>query len=148
MRWAVVRAFAAAMVVLGLFGHIFELRAFQLPDFQLRGFHPRAFREDAKKASEEKVYKIGGDVKAPQLIHSPQPDTEGISNKRLSGFVKIFLLVTKEGLPKDLKVISGIDKEVDQRALDAVKQWRFKPATKDNQPVTVEATIELKFHLL
>lgn len=146
MRWAVVRAFAAAMVVIGLFGHMFELRGFELYRFELRGVELRD--EDAKKAPEEKVYKIGGDVKAPQLIHSTEPNTDGISNKRLDGFVKIFLLVTKEGLPKNLKVISGIDKEVDQRALDAVKQWRFKPATKDNQPVTVEATIELKFHLL
>jgi TonB family protein len=36
---------------------------------------------------------------------------------------------------------------LDEKALEAVKQWRFEPAKKDNQPVAVQLSVEVNFHL-
>jgi TonB family protein len=39
-----------------------------------------------------------------------------------------------------------VDKDVDQNALDAVREWRFEPARKGDKPVAVRLTIEIRFH--
>jgi TonB family protein len=55
-------------------------------------------------------------------------------------------VVTSQGLPKDPQVVKSLDKDVDQSALDAVRQWRFDPAKKDGKSVAVRIAIELDFH--
>jgi TonB family protein len=111
--------------------------------------------KDDKKAAadkgrvEEKIYTPGGDVKAPKLTHYVEPEFSSSSNEAfVDGVVKIEAVVTTEGLPSNLKILSGLNAEEDKTAVDAVKQWRFRPGTKGDQPVRVRVTVEVDFHLL
>jgi len=64
----------------------------------------------------------------------------------VDGSVTIGLVVSSKGLPRDLRVLKGLDKDVDQSAVDAVEQWRFAPAQKDDKPVAVRINVEIEFH--
>lgn len=110
-------------------------------------------KTDASKTTEKKqddpIYDIGGDVKPPKLVHVVEPEFSGHSEQAfVSGVVKIQMIVTSEGMPKEPKVLSGLGEVQDKKAVEAVEQWRFKPATKGDKPVNVRVTVEVNFHLL
>jgi TonB family protein len=102
-----------------------------------------------KPKSDEKVYAVGGDVKSPKLTHYVEPEFSSSSKEAfVDGVVKIETVVTTEGLPTNLKILSGLNSEEDKTAVEAVKQWRFRPGTKGDTPVNVKVTVEVDFHLL
>jgi len=112
-----------------------------------------AKKADGKKsdsgASDDHVYEPGGDVKPPKVIHYVEPSFSPKSKEAyVEGTVKISTVVTTEGSPKDLRVISGLNAEEDQTAVDALKQWKFQPGTKNGQAVNVRVTVEVSFHSL
>lgn len=95
------------------------------------------------------VYKPGPDVKAPKLIHYVEPEFSDSSNEAfVDGVVKISTVVDADGVPTNLRVLSGLNSKEDSTALDAVKQWRFEPGTKAGEAVNVEVMVEVNFHLL
>jgi TonB family protein len=102
-----------------------------------------------KPKNDEKIYVVGGDVKSPKLTHYVEPEFSSSSKEAfVDGVVKIETVVTTEGLPTNLKILSGLNSEEDKTAMDAVKQWRFRPGTKGDTPVNVKVTVEVDFHLL
>lgn len=109
----------------------------------------RATEPDKGKSDDEKVYEIGGDVKPPKLVHVVEPSFDSHSESAfVAGVVKIQIVVKKSGVPDDPKVLSGISQRQDQKAVEAVRQWRFRPAMKDETPVSVRVTVEVDFQLL
>jgi len=62
------------------------------------------------------------------------------------GSVIIALVVSSKGLPKDPRVVKGIDKDLDESAVQAVTQWRFDPAQKDGKAVAVRVSVQIQFH--
>jgi TonB family protein len=103
----------------------------------------------AEKQQNDPIYEIGGDVKPPKLVHVVEPEFSVHSEQAfVSGVVKIQMIVTSEGLPKEPKVLSGLGDVQNKKAVEAVKQWRFNPATKEDKPVNVRVTVEVNFHLL
>lgn len=85
---------------------------------------------------------------APQPLYQPEPEFSEASRKRKEqGNVNISLVVGTDGLPRDLKVTCSSIPDSNQNAIDAVKQWKFAPATQDGQPVAVAIVIEVSFHL-
>jgi TonB family protein len=110
-------------------------------------------KTDAGRSTEKKhsdpIYEIGGDVKPPKLVHVVEPEFSAHSEQAfVSGVVKIQIIVTSEGMPKDPKVLSGLSEVQNKKAVEAVAQWRFQPATKEDKPVNVRVTVEVNFHLL
>lgn len=106
-------------------------------------WHGLAWGED------KPVYEAGGDVKAPQVIHSVNPQfTDQSRENHVSGTVLIGLIVDEDGNPQEVQVKKGIEKDLDQNAVDAVKQWRFKPGSKDAKPVRVRISIAIQFKRL
>jgi TonB family protein len=105
--------------------------------------------QDSQSKGVEPVYEPGGDVKPPKLIHYVEPEFSNSSKEAfVEGTVRISTVVTRDGVPTSLRVISGLNAGEDQTAIDAVKQWRFAPGTRNGQPVNVKVTVEVEFHLL
>jgi len=95
------------------------------------------------------VYRIGGGVSAPQLVFKVEPEySEEARKAKFQGTVVIFVVVDEKGLPRDLKVVRALGLGLDQKAIEAVQKWRFKPGLKDGKPVPVAAQIEVNFRLL
>lgn len=95
------------------------------------------------------VYKVGGGVSAPQLIYKVEPEyTEEARAAKLSGAVMLSIEVGPDGVAHNIEVTEGLGLGLDQNAVAAVSQWKFKPAVADGQPVTVAAKVQVNFKLL
>ena len=96
--------------------------------------------------ADETVYELTADVTPPKIVKhvNPEypPDWNGV---RVKGVVDIALIVTSQGAPKDPKVIKSLEKELDQIAVEAVRQWRFSAARKEGKPVAVRILVEIEF---
>jgi periplasmic protein TonB len=57
------------------------------------------------------------------------------------------LVVGPDGLPRDVKVSRTLSPEFDKAAIDAVKNWKFTPATKESKPIAVEIDVQVAFRL-
>jgi len=102
--------------------------------------------EDGGK-TDEQVYDLGPGVIPPRVIKQVNPRyPASLHGVRVTGSVTIAVIVTSQGAPKDPHVVRGIDDEVDQAAVDALKQWRFAPARKNDKAVAVRVTVEIDFH--
>jgi protein TonB len=94
------------------------------------------------------AYRIGGGVSAPVPISMPDPEfSEEARKAKMSGNVLVYLWVDPTGRPSHVRVIRGIGMGLDEKALEAVKQYRFKPAKKDGVPVAVEMNVEVGFQI-
>ena len=67
---------------------------------------------------------------------------------KISGTVTLTVTIDDKGVPVELHVLKSLDPGLDQKALDAVSKWRFRPALQDGEPVAFQATIEVTFKLL
>lgn len=95
------------------------------------------------------VYRIGGGVSAPTLIYKIEPEySEEARKAKHQGTVVLYIVVDDKGTPQNLRVIRPIGLGLDEKAIEAVQKWRFKPGLKDGRPVAVAATIEVNFRLL
>jgi protein TonB len=95
------------------------------------------------------VYRIGGGVSAPAVLLKVEPEySEEARKAKWQGTVVLSLIVDDKGLPQELKVVRSLGLGLDQKAIEAVMKWRFKPGMKDGKPVAVQATIEVNFRLL
>jgi TonB family protein len=102
-----------------------------------------------KDADLGNVYKLGAGVKGPELIHKVEPPYAPASKQaRIQGTTVLGVVIDKEGVPHTVQVKKSLAADLDQNAIDAVKQWRFHPAWLNGQPVAVEATVEVNFRLL
>jgi TonB family protein len=91
---------------------------------------------------------VGGGVSAPQVIHSVEPQfTEDARRADFQGSAAIQLIVDAQGNPQNLRVLRHLGMGLDQMALDAVRQYKFKPAMYQGHPVAVQMVIEVDFHL-
>jgi TonB family protein len=92
----------------------------------------------------------GGSVTRPEVIESSRtlPDyPEAAQRAGLEGVVVLKATIDAQGRLQDLRVLRGVDPLLDEAALAAVRQWRFRPATRDGKPVRVEYMLTLDFHL-
>jgi protein TonB len=94
------------------------------------------------------VYHIGGGVRPPSVIYSVDPEfSEEARKAKFSGNVLVDLIVDEQGLPSHVRVARGVGMGLDEKAVEAVRQYKFKPATKDGKPVKVELTVEVNFQI-
>ena len=95
------------------------------------------------------VYRIGGGVSAPQLIHRVDPEySEEARKAKHQGTVELYVEVEPDGRAHKILVRRSLGLGLDEKAIDAVRQWMFKPALKDGKPVTVGALVTVHFRLL
>ena len=94
------------------------------------------------------VFKVGGGVSAPKVLYQPDPEySEEARKAKYQGTCVLWLIVGPDGKPRDIKVARNLGMGLDEKAIDAVKQWRFEPAMKDGKPVAVQINVEVSFRL-
>jgi len=94
------------------------------------------------------VFRVGGGVSPPKAIDTPDPDySEEARKARYQGVCVLWLIVGPDGKPRDLKVARALGMGLDEKAIEAVRNWRFEPATKDGKPVAVQINVEVSFKL-
>ncbi len=93
-------------------------------------------------------FRVGGDVKAPMVINRVEPKyTDEARRDRISGIVIVEVLIDKTGAVKDAKVLKPLPYGLSEAALDAVKQWTFRPGTLNGQPVDVIFNLTINFKI-
>ncbi len=94
------------------------------------------------------VFKVGGGVSAPRVIHDPAPRYSKEARKaKLQGTCVLWLVVDADGKPRDIRVARVLGMGLDEEAIKAVKKWKFEPARKDGQPVAVQINVQVTFKL-
>lgn len=90
---------------------------------------------------------VGGEVKPAKLLTSVSPVYPSLAkNQRISGDVRVDALVDAAGRVTTAKVISG-PALLQQSAMDAIRSWKYQPATLDGKPVPMHLTVTLQFRL-
>ena len=94
------------------------------------------------------IRRIGGGVSAPVVLFAPEPEfSEEARRAKVSGNVLVALQVDAQGRPTHVRILRGIGLGLDQKAIDAVSQYKFKPALENGRPVPVEMNVEVNFQI-
>jgi TonB family protein len=94
------------------------------------------------------AYRVGGGVSAPRAIFSPDPEySEEARKAKWQGTVVLWVVIGPDGKPRDVRVQRSLGMGLDEKAIEAVRSWKFEPAKKDGQPVAVQVNVEVNFRL-
>jgi periplasmic protein TonB len=95
------------------------------------------------------LYQIGGRVSAPVVLHSVEAEfSDEARRAKYQGVCLISLIVDAQGNPQNIRVARALGMGLDEKAIEAIRQYKFKPAMKDGKtPVPVMITIEVDFRL-
>jgi protein TonB len=95
------------------------------------------------------LYAIGGGVSKPVVLYAPDAEfSEEARKAKFSGNVEVYLIVDETGAPSHIRVVRGVGMGLDDKAIEAVRQYKFKPAMKDGKPVKVPLYIDVNFQIL
>ncbi len=95
------------------------------------------------------VFKVGGGVSAPAVLYKVDPEySEEARKAKYSGTVLLSVIVDTEGKARDIRVIKSLGMGLDEKAIEAVQKWKFKPGMNKGTAVNVRAQIEVNFRLL
>src|SRR5437588_9690292 len=93
-------------------------------------------------------YRVGGGVSAPRIIYQPDPEySEEARKAKYQGTVILWVVVGPDGKVHDVRIARSLGLGLDEKAMEAVRTWKFDPARKDGQAVAVGVNIEVNFHL-
>jgi TonB family protein len=102
----------------------------------------------ADQADSEAV-RIGPGVTAPKLTSKIEPKyTRAALDAHIQGTILLEIIIDKSGVPRDISVLSPVGFGLDERAVECVSEWRFKPGMKEGHPVNTRAQVEVNFRLL
>jgi len=95
------------------------------------------------------VLRVGGGVSPPVLLYKKEPEySEEARKAKHQGTVLLYVQIDPSGHAINMKVVKSLGLGLDEKAMEAVQNWKFTPGKKDGKAVTVEATIEVNFRLL
>jgi TonB family protein len=93
-------------------------------------------------------YVVGHGVSAPRLIYDPEPEYSDEARKqKYQGVVVLRVVVGDDGSPRDISIAQSVGLGLDEKALEAVRQWRFEPGRLNGKAVAVVVHIQVNFRL-
>lgn len=94
------------------------------------------------------VYHVGGGVSNPILVYSPDPEfSDEARRAKYQGVCVVGLIVDAQGNPQRVHIVRPLGMGLDEKAMEAVRQYKFKPAIFHGHPVAVEVDIEVNFRI-
>jgi TonB family protein len=88
-------------------------------------------------------------VSAPALLYKVEPEySEEARKAKYQGIVVLRVIIDASGRATNAEVVRSLGLGLDEKAMEAVKKWEFRPGYKDGKPVAVMAQIEVNFRLL
>jgi TonB family protein len=94
------------------------------------------------------AYSIGGGVTAPRAIYAPEPEfSEEARKTKYQGTVVLWLIVGADGRTREVRILQSLGMGLDEKAIEALRHWRFEPRRKDGIPVAVQVNVEVNFRL-
>jgi TonB family protein len=96
------------------------------------------------------IYALHGkNATQPVLLTRKDPEySEEARKAKFQGMVELSIVVNAAGQVTDIRVLHGVGLGLDERAIDAVRQWKFRAGTVDGKPVSTRAVVEVNFRLL
>jgi TonB family protein len=89
----------------------------------------------------------GGEVAAPVPVHKVDPKYPStMIEERIEGEVILYGVIRQNGTVDSIQLVRGIDERLNANAMSAFKEWKFQPATREGQPVDLEAIVHIPFH--
>ncbi len=118
-------------------GEAVEVRTEIVVNFRLEG-----------AATPDGANRLGSGATPPHVISKEEPhySVEGLM-ARLEGNVRVSLVVSEDGTPKNIKVVKSLGLGLDEKAIEAIGEWQFAPGQKDGNAVAVRANVEVNFRL-
>ena len=96
----------------------------------------------------DRAIQVGGNVTRPQKIFGPNPRYTEIARKaRIQGVVIVQAIIDKGGNVTAVRVLKPLPMGLDQAAVEAIKKWKFEPATLNGKPVDVYYNLTVNFRL-
>jgi TonB family protein len=96
----------------------------------------------------ETVFKVGSGVTPPRAVFSPDPEySNEARHAKYQGTCILQMIVGSDGIPRDIKITRPVGRGLDEKAIEAVRRWKFRPAKKDGVPVAVQVSVEITFRL-
>ncbi len=94
------------------------------------------------------AYRVGGGVSAPRVIYAPDPEfSEEARKAKYQGTVVLWVVVGPDGRTHDIRVFRSLGMGLDEKAMEAIRRWRFEPGRKDGIAVAVQVNVEVSFRL-
>lgn len=91
---------------------------------------------------------VGGDVSAPIPIYKPEPPyTNEARAAGVNGVVGLWIMVEAKGNVSQIRVVKPLGYGLDEKAMETVRTWKFRPAMRNGLPVAVPVTVEVSFQL-
>lgn len=113
--------------------------------------HPPGGKFDADKPPKvlsTDIQKFDASIEAPRAKETSDPAyTEQARKAGLQGIVRLWAVIDETGRVADLRIVRPLGLGLDEKAIEAVRRWKFKPATKDGKPVKVQINIDVSFRL-
>jgi TonB family protein len=90
-----------------------------------------------------------GGVSLPVPLYQVEPEySEEARKAKFQGTVVLEIVIDERGYPTNFKIPNPLGLGLDEKAVEAVRQWRFRPGMKNGKPVAVVARVEVNFRLL
>ena len=93
-------------------------------------------------------FRPGAGIDPPRLLAEVKPDYPDAARRRgLEGQVEMEIVVRRDGSVGDVRILKGLSSELNDRAAQAVRQWRFAPARRQGEPVDVIVEVSVEFRM-
>lgn len=90
----------------------------------------------------------GSTLVPPHVVYDPDPEYSPEARAaHFEGTVKLWAVIGPDGVPREIRVARALGMGLDEKAIEAVRTWRFQPATQDGHAVPVMMEVEVSFHL-
>jgi len=109
--------------------------------------NPPVIQSDPAELKESALH-VGNGVLAPKVVYDPEPSYSQLASQAgKQGTCVLTLIVDSSGSAKNIQISKPLGYGLDEQAVSTVGTWKFEPARKNGQPVSVHVSVEIMFHM-